>query len=140
MSIFQGQSARWVKEDQDIIVIFICSEGVSLIGGLSLAGPSSNYFGPKNENYTMAPMDNFGFVFLILRNPPMEIREIVGDIAHVTQVVLTDACLCFRGSSQLSTGAKTATLGKIFDKVLKWWLTFAQLEATWGIESNGVHQ
>jgi len=39
----------------------------------------------------------------------------------VTQVVLTNACLGFWGSS-ISKGQKTAILGKIFELVLSWWL------------------
>jgi len=55
----------------------------------------------------MAKTGNCCFVFLILRNPSMEIGKIVG--IHVTPVVLT--------------GGKTAILGKIFDKIPKWRLT-----------------
>jgi len=40
-------------------------------------------------------MGNFCFVFLILRNLPMEIWEIVG--IYVARVVLTNAHLGFRG-------------------------------------------
>jgi len=49
----------------------------------------------------------------------MEIMEIVG--IYVAQVVLTDVHLGFWGPSQVfyGEGAKTAILGKMFDKVLK---------------------
>jgi len=41
-------------------------------------GPFPNFFrGQKIENFTMAPTGNFCFVFLILRNPPMEIEKVV---------------------------------------------------------------
>jgi len=41
----------------------------------------------------MAPMETFCFVFLIRRNPPMEIREIIG--IYVAQGVLTNARVGF---------------------------------------------
>ena len=47
----------------------------------------------KDENFTMTPLGNICFVFLIPRNPPMEIGKIIG--IYVSQVVLTKARLGF---------------------------------------------
>jgi len=65
----------------------------------------------------MTQMGNICFVFLILRirNPPMEIREIVG--IYVAQVILTNARLGFWGTlHSFLQVAKTAILGKILTR------------------------
>ena len=55
----------------------------------------------------------------------MEFWEIVW--IYVVRMVLTNAHLGFGGPSPVFKGGITAILGKIFDKVLKWRLTFQQL-------------
>ena len=53
----------------------------------------SGNHGPKNENFTVAPMGIFYFVMLTQKNPPMKIGEING--IYVAQVVLTNGRLGF---------------------------------------------
>ena len=78
-----AQTPTCAKKDQGNCYIFVYSGGQFNGQVLVWAGPSPNFFrGEKNENFTMAPMGTFCFVFLILRNPPMEIGEIIRDICR----------------------------------------------------------
>ena len=87
----------------------------------------------------MVTMGNFCLVFLIVRNPSVEIGEIVG--IYVARVVLTNARLVFRVPSPVCyRWQTTAIFGKIFEKVLKWRLNIPQLGGIWEIENNRVHQ
>jgi len=109
-----------------------------------LAGPSPIFQGPKNENFTMAPMGTFCFVMLTLRNPPVEVREIIG--IYVTQMVLSNARLSFGGPSPVfmvfmgeREEQKTSILGNIFNKVRNWWLTIPQLGGIWKTKNISVN-
>jgi len=53
----------------------------------SLGRTFPNFSGLKNENFTLVPVGIFCFLFLILRNPSMDIREIVR--IYVALVVFT---------------------------------------------------
>jgi len=72
----------------------------------------------------MVPMGTFKFVTLNLRDPLMNIWEIVG--SYDEEVVITNAFIGFGGMIFFFVGAKMAILGKIFDKILSWWLTIPQ--------------
>jgi len=86
----------------------------------------------------MATMGTLCFVTQTLRNPPMEIEEILE--TYVAQVVLTNARLAFWGTfPNFSQGAKAVILSKILDKVLIWRLTVPQWEGISEIENNRVH-
>jgi len=101
------------------IVTYMCDVGASLIGRSSFGHDPPQFFqGRKNENFTMAPMDNRRFVFLIFRNPPMEIRETVGD-RPICRVCWWFSLSVF-GTLPSFTGNKNCNFGIIFDKVLKW--------------------
>jgi len=68
-------------------IIHVYDVGASLMSRTYFWQDPPLFLAAKNKNFTMAPMGTFCFVVLILRNPPMEIREIIGDI-------------CCTGSSQ----------------------------------------
>jgi len=60
------------------------------------AGPFPSFFrSEKKKKITMVPMNNIYFVFLILRNPPIEIGKLLR--IYVAKVVLTNASLGFLG-------------------------------------------
>jgi len=92
----------------------------------------------------MAPMGTFCFVMLTLRNPPVEVREIIG--IYVTQMVLSNARLSFGGPSPVfmvfmgeREEQKTSILGNIFNKVRNWWLTIPQLGGIWKTKNISVN-
>ena len=61
----------------------ICGVGATLMGSLNFGqNPPPIFSGAQKNNFTMALMGNFCFVVLNLRNPVMEIGEIIEDIHH----------------------------------------------------------
>jgi len=81
---FSKASIRDAPKKIRKIVTYICGVGAILIGRSSLGRTLPQFFhGPKNGNCIIALMGTFCFVFPILRNPLMEIREIVEDICHM---------------------------------------------------------
>jgi len=74
----QTQTPTCVKENQGNCYKYMW-RGASLMGrSYFWQDPPLFFRGQKNENLTMAPMVTFCFVTLTLRNPPMEIGEIIG--------------------------------------------------------------
>ena len=69
----------------------------------------------------------------VLKNPPMEIGEIIGINLYATQRVLTVACLGFWGTlPNFFTGGKNNLIfGRIFDNIWNWRLTTPKLGEIW---------
>ena len=85
--------------------------------------PRPIFSGTKNENFTMAPMGSFSFVFLILRNPPMEIGKIVS-LCRPTErenyAIARILCLC--GLRYKVSIAILLVLVKLRGKISVFWL------------------
>jgi len=75
-------------------------------------GPLPNFSGAKKRKFYNDAKGQFLLCFLIIRNPPMMIGEIVG--IYVTRVALTNACLGFGGPSTVFTWGKNCILGQNF--------------------------
>jgi len=110
------------------IVMDICGIGVFFLSRSYFWGNAPQFFvKAKTRNFTMGPVGTFCFVFLIFRNPPMEIRENYWGYMSHGGFSLTHVLVFGRPSPIFTRGKKNSISGKIFDNIRNWRLTTLKL-------------
>jgi len=116
------------------IVTCVCGVGYSLAGRSYFWQELPEFFGAKDEHFTVVPRALFDLSRYLSETSQWRSGKIIE--IYVAQVVLTNARVGFGNPPPIFTRGKNCNFGKIFDKVLNWRLTVPQGEGIWEIKNN----